>query len=728
MINQEDKYDILVEALVNEVYIETYYKQYFRNSGFAPAELCLSLALLEEIQFVDFEVEKGDKKINLNLIIKQNGEGEKYTDSLASGNTGVYIEYDNNSNQYFIKIGNIEPGKTIFLKYHFIQNLESDDFNYIYKLLEDFPKFYSFNNTILPKSVKAKIKFETFYPITKLEPIISQQNLKIIYNYNDNKGITAEIIIKDVSYLRHLISFKFKTKDYEKPKLFSQYDSINDETSFFLRNVEKEENKKPSPGYYYFLFNEMDNLNVNELKEFLKIFIPLLPEESYYQIIGIGRYVKFYNIKILKYSPINYQKIINNINNENKPDDNNNLQNIINYDEVIEHIYNSEKNNNMPKFIFILSNFGLFGTKINLKEKYEKDINKFKLFRINFRPSFIDIFSLQENEIKTEQNFEDEEKLKEIIKNQLKCMNNYYTDVKYDILNDNSNEVLYDFKNDNYLIENKIKNYYFIKKGKINGNIDINNSFKLNNNDYKNKLSFNDNNIVKINEGNILAKIIINNIIKNNQISNDNKVKILSKKYQISGRYTSIFCEIKNQEDIHEGTIRLKENNHINNRNNFSLFNLNNQAGPLFGNTNANNNQINGLFGNNTNNNNNQTGGLFGNNTNNNNQTSGLFANNTNNNNQQTSGLFANNINTNNNQQTSGLFGNINTNNQQTGGLFGNTNNNNQTGGLFGNNTNTNNNQHYDPTLNTQRRSLFGNNNNTYQTTSYNPFNKNTYN
>ena len=27
MINQEDKYDILVEALVNEVYIETYYKQ-----------------------------------------------------------------------------------------------------------------------------------------------------------------------------------------------------------------------------------------------------------------------------------------------------------------------------------------------------------------------------------------------------------------------------------------------------------------------------------------------------------------------------------------------------------------------------------------------------------------------------------------------------------------------------------------------------------------------------
>ena len=89
--------------------------------------------------------------------------------------------------------------------------------------------------------------------------------------------------------------------------------------------------------------------------------------------------------------------------------------------------------------------------------------------------------------------------------------------------------MLYDFKNDNYLIENQIKNYYFMMKGKIDGTIDINNKYILNSNNYETKLSFDDKNIRNINEGNTLAKIIINNIIQNNKNGNNDKSKLLSK-------------------------------------------------------------------------------------------------------------------------------------------------------------------------------------------------------
>lgn len=226
--------------------------------------------------------------------------------------------------------------------------------------------------------------------------------------------------------------------------------------------------------------------------------------------------------------------------------------------------------------------------------------------------------------------------------------NNYYSDVNYDIINNKSNEMLYDYKNDNYLKENQIKNYYFIMKGKVNGEIDISNKFILNNDNYETRLSFNDKSIENIKEGNTLAKIIINKIIQSNKNDNEKKSKLLlSKKYQILNEYASLFCEIKIQENISENT------------NHDSIFNDTNT------NSNTNNNQASTLFGApivNTHH------SIFGN----------LIPNNS---------LFGNErdstSNTNNNQ----LFGNNNIylNQSVHGGLFGTLN---TSRGLFGNNDN----------------------------------------
>ena len=62
-ITQENKYDILVEAIVNEVYIELYFNQYFKYTGNSLGEFSLSLYKIEDMQLVDLEFEVEDKKI-----------------------------------------------------------------------------------------------------------------------------------------------------------------------------------------------------------------------------------------------------------------------------------------------------------------------------------------------------------------------------------------------------------------------------------------------------------------------------------------------------------------------------------------------------------------------------------------------------------------------------------------------------------------------------------------
>ena len=119
ILMQESKCDILVEAIVNEAYIELYYKQYLRYTKFTGdslGEYFFYLNKIEEMQFVDLDFEIENKKIKSKLITKAKDENEIYSDSIASGNTTIHIKDDKESDKYLIKIGNIEPGKTMLLK------------------------------------------------------------------------------------------------------------------------------------------------------------------------------------------------------------------------------------------------------------------------------------------------------------------------------------------------------------------------------------------------------------------------------------------------------------------------------------------------------------------------------------------------------------------------------------------------------------------------------------
>ena len=62
IITQENKYDILIEAIVNEAYIELYFIQHLKYTGFSLGEFSLNLKKIEELQLTDLELKKKIKK------------------------------------------------------------------------------------------------------------------------------------------------------------------------------------------------------------------------------------------------------------------------------------------------------------------------------------------------------------------------------------------------------------------------------------------------------------------------------------------------------------------------------------------------------------------------------------------------------------------------------------------------------------------------------------------
>ena len=381
--------------------------------------------------------------------------------------------------------------------------------------------------------------------------------------------------------------------------------------------------------------------------------------------------------------------------------------------EPLEYVYNSKNNENLhlPQHIFILTD-GYTENKEKALDIIEKNKSKYQIYAFGIGNDFDEDFIRTAGEVgfgsyKFINNIDN---LSVMINEQLKkCMRQYYDKVKFNVEkinnNINNNELIYDFYRNEFILENQLVNYSFIMKGKINGNIEIKNSYNQGEKQFIENFKFNEDQIYTLKDGDILSKITIYSLIRRGEgedFSQEEKTKKIAKKYQVLCEYTSLFAEVENDHKNKEGNLEIVNN--LNNQNNQNIFNNSNNTGFLFSN---NPNPNIGLFGNN--NMNNMGGGLFGNsNYNNNNANVGIFGNNNKNN--MGGGLFGN-ANYNNNNENLGLFGksnnmanNKNALNFQNNNFFNynnnynhNTSNNNN---IFGNNNTGNNN------------SLFGNNNN----------------
>lgn len=127
MINNkfDDEFDSIayINCSINEIYAVTEIKQTFTNKQQKNIELSIRFPIKEEIQLNKFVVFKGEEII-LSKVMDKEKAIEKYSDSIAEGNTGIISSYNNDNLTYDINIGNLLPHEKIELvSYYFPENL-----------------------------------------------------------------------------------------------------------------------------------------------------------------------------------------------------------------------------------------------------------------------------------------------------------------------------------------------------------------------------------------------------------------------------------------------------------------------------------------------------------------------------------------------------------------------------------------------------------------------------
>lgn len=270
-----DKNDINVESFINEGFAETYFIQYYNNKSNNKINLFYNIPtnICEEMQFVDFEIEIGDKKMKSKIISNKEKDikSEQKNDENENENQ---IEKVNNPQINFV----LKPNTTVKFKTHYVQSLVSEDLTYMYRLMRKFPNYYFYPgyisnnfddllNDIAPYSLKANIYFQTFSQVKNFNSKVDGTNSNIKYNLKDKKRPEIEIILENIKYTKNkiydlnipLISVTFQTENYNIPKLYKQYNPLNDETSYLLSYFKiannKEKKFKTSSGMYYLLIN-----------------------------------------------------------------------------------------------------------------------------------------------------------------------------------------------------------------------------------------------------------------------------------------------------------------------------------------------------------------------------------------------------------------------------------------------------------------------------------------
>ena len=583
--NKENK--IYLNATINEVFATTELIQYFKNTLDNPIELQIQFPIKEDINLSKFEVIMNNKKVVSKILGKEKAK-EKYSDAIAEGNTAIISKYSKNFKSYNINLGNINPKESLCLKTIYNQSISSYDMSYQYIIMKDFPSFTSDKegeNKKDSQEIIINANINTFSKITRLITNLEEKdNLTISYNKNYTHAKLVDKILennkKKYSIDLHIL---FRTKDINKPNLFYQYNPTLKRHSYCLNylyssdNIEKLINipEKPDeddtisyftkyqndlineePALFIFLVDQSGSMNGSPIDLVIKsllIFIQSLPKDSYFQIIGFGSNFKKYNKSPVIYNNeniTNIKKIIKDLKgNMGCTDIVEPLKDIFNNKEEYEKI-------NLSKNILLLTD----GEVDNKNECFNLIKENCKMFRIHsigigndFDKELIDLSGKYG---KGSSNFvEDLKNINNVVIKILnKCIRPYLYNINLNFLNMNNEEKESIFvKIDNYIYQDEIINYSFIldeeKKIKyINSQNDI---FKFNIEFFKNKKKienkFEFKNILNLNEGDNMTKIIIDKYLKNNS-NLDEKTEIkLAKEYEVLSKNTSLFAEISSE-------------------------------------------------------------------------------------------------------------------------------------------------------------------------------------
>ncbi len=527
-----------VTTYINEIYSETEVKISYKNTKEESIELIVEIPIRTEIIFNYFTAKINDKIIK-SKVIETNKAEEKYTDAIASGNTGIATSYDSDRKIYSLKIGNLLKNETIDLKFSFIQFVNIKDSFYCINLIKDFPSFSDFNSD----KYEGKIIIETKSEIINLIQKRNAEEINHMINYFETKQ-KAEIAIKEKSLVDKIL---FKTKNMEKPFMLCQYNPELNEMNYILNyyNINYSNiNNKQYPCLFIFLIDQSGSMDdkIKSASKTLKKLFQKLPENSYYQLIGFGSEYNIYNTTPEKNTKENLEKAYEIIDSLEANLGGTNLSEPLIY--IFNEGYSNYKEINLSKQIFVLTD-GDINVGDNIIELIKLHNNEFRIYTIGIG---------------------DEVNQELIIKTSVSGNGSYYfisdslkelDDKLFEILKESTKEYI---NNTQFILEqkkfevqpvNKIVydkeslNFCFIREGKEIDNINM--IFKWENLGKKleKKLDIISKEIIKLPGGDLLSKLIIGISLKYN-INEDKQQKIkLSKFYQVLCDETTLYAEIE---------------------------------------------------------------------------------------------------------------------------------------------------------------------------------------
>ncbi len=380
--------------------------------------------------------------------------------------------------------------------------------------------------------------------------------------------------------------------------LITQYDPEKDETSCILNMIYNKKdliipiNEKPdlnenedynklyqqniinnNPSLFIFVLDQSGSMagqSMEIAKKTLIFFLQSLPKNSYYHLIGFGSNFEYiYSENPVEYLPENVNETIKKI--ENLDADLGGTELL----KPLKEIYESKKydNINLCRNLFILTD-GYVEDKYECLKLIQNNSNLYRIHSFGIGNSFDKDFIKNAGKKGSFNFINDVSKLKmNVIQILNKTLQSYLFDIKINI-KDIQKEHEFIPKDKIYYQDEPINNYFIIKN-KISDDkiINIETEYYDKNELIKKEFVFDKNNIFKEKDGNIISKIIIGNILNNNELPKEKDIE-LALKYQILSKYTSLYAEMENEnnnknllnfETIETKTTIVKKNNYNDN-------------------------------------------------------------------------------------------------------------------------------------------------------------------
>ena len=605
-LDKIEENEVKIDAELNEFYAKTEVTQYYVNHLNNPVELVLKFPYNSSVQFSKFNLDINGKKVISKVIEKEKAK-EKYSDALASGNTGAISSQKDD--YIVVNIGNIASKSIVKLTTEFIQFLISEDMSYCYSTLTKFPAIFTNQKKTDEKLKNLNIKI-TIKAHSKITRLVTKGMAK-----NKNQKFNEDFTQCVIEYLSSEVDMKYqkskkskKTKKIKKRKdsddsesdeeekyenekgdededcfkilfrtekmnnfnLITQYDPSKDETSCIMSMIYNRndiaigKDDKPDmndknnyielyqknlinnyPSLFIFLIDQSGSMGgkpIKLVKETLLFFLQSLPKNSFYQLIGFGSSINYiYSQEPVEYTVDNVNRTISKIKKLEA-----NLGGTELY-EPLKYIFNNKNYDNLKlcRNLFILTDGEVWDRKKSLK-LIEENLDVFRVHSFGIGDDFDRNFIQNSGKNGSYCFIEDIAKIKSnVIQTLNKTLRNYLFDCKISV-NNLKTEYSY-FTSQRICYQDEFLNFYFIIKNKIN-NVNIDVQYYDKNELVKKNYIFdnNNNNYICENDGDIISKIIIGNILNNTSLNPEKNIE-LSRRYQVLSKYTSLYAEIENE-------------------------------------------------------------------------------------------------------------------------------------------------------------------------------------